>query len=116
MAVSRVLLHCAPRRFLTSQFITGSTSLFCGSMATSACSANDVVSTGPSDQCHQKRSAPQCAVAIVSAADVPAVEATSTDSSGLRSIFTPSSRLRTSTFARSVSPKSCAASASSARE
>ena len=50
MAVSRVLFHCAPRRFLISQLVTGSTSLFCGSIASSARKANAVASTPPSDQ------------------------------------------------------------------
>ena len=50
MAVSRVLLHCAPRRFLMSQFVTGSTSWFVGSIASNARNANAVASTPPSDQ------------------------------------------------------------------
>ena len=50
MAVSRVLLHCAPRRPLSSQLVTGSMSLFCGSIVSNARSAKAVASTPPSDQ------------------------------------------------------------------
>jgi len=50
IAVSRVLRHWAPRRFLISQFVTGSTSLLSGSIASSACSVNAVASSPPSDQ------------------------------------------------------------------
>ena len=36
IAVSRVLLHCAPRRFLINQFVTGSIKSLSGAMASKA--------------------------------------------------------------------------------